>query len=72
MGERGIAMNQRTYLFATGFVFTGIAFLHFLRLLLGWEAMIGGWAVPHWVSWVALPIASYLAYEGFRVRKSSR
>lgn len=41
-----------------------MAVLHLLRLLFGWDANIGGWAAPTWVSWVALPVAGDLAYEG--------
>ncbi len=63
-------MNQNSYAIATGIIFFVIAFLHLLRLLYGWDATIAGWAVPKWVSGVALVIAGYLAYEGFRLRRS--
>jgi hypothetical protein len=65
-------MSQRLFSLVTGAIFACIALLHLLRIFFGWEAMIGGWVVPAWLSWVALPIAAYLAYEGFRVRRSSR
>jgi hypothetical protein len=45
------------------------AVLHALRLLLGWEAVIGGWSVPTWFSWVALALAGYLAYSAFTVKQ---
>ena len=64
-------MNQNAYAIATGIIFFLIAFLHLLRLVYGWEAAIGGWSVPQWVSVVALVIAGYLAYEGFRLRKGA-
>ncbi len=63
-------MNQRTFSLTVGVIFLAIAVLHALRILFGWEAIIGGLAVPTWVSWVALVVAGYLAYEGFRLRRS--
>ena len=63
-------MSQKTFSLAAAPIFAVIALLHLLRLVLGWDAMIGGWAVPTWLSWVALVIAASLAYQGFRLRKS--
>lgn len=65
-------MNQKTFSLTAGAIFTAIAVLHLLRLFFGWEAIIGGWPVPTWISWLALVIAGYLAFEGIRFgRKSS-
>ena len=63
-------MNQKTFTFTAGVVFSLVAVLHALRLLLGWDAVIGGWHVPMWLSWLALAIAGYLAYSAFNVHKS--
>ena len=63
-------MSRRSYALVTGIVFLVIAILHLLRVIFGWKAVIGGWSMPIWVSWVALVVAGYLAYEGFRPRKS--
>jgi hypothetical protein len=30
---------------------------------------VNTWAVPMWVSWVALLIAGFLAFEGFRLSR---
>ncbi len=60
-------MTQNVYLRVTGFIFLLIAILHLLRLVFGWEAVIVERAVPHWLSVVALIVAGYLAYEGFRL-----
>lgn len=59
-------MNQRSFNLVTGLIFLVIAVLHLLRIAFGWSAVIGGWAVPEWVSWAAFLVAGYLAYEGFR------
>jgi hypothetical protein len=60
-------MDQRTFSFTVGAIFTAIAVVHLLRLLFGWEAMIAGWPVPRWISWVALVVAGYLAFEAIRL-----
>lgn len=57
-------MDQRTYTRLTGVIFLLIAVLHLLRILYGWSAVIGGWAMPLWLSWVALIIGAYLAWWG--------
>ena len=62
-------MKQKTFTLTTGIVFSIIAVLHVLRLLLGWEAVIGGWDVPLWVSWIALLLSGYLAYSAFKLSK---
>lgn len=38
-----------------------IALLHLLRIVLGWEVIVNGVAIPLWVSGVALVIAAGLA-----------
>ena len=55
-------MNQKTYYGLTGTIFSLITLLHLSRILMGWEANIGGWDVPMWLSWLAVVIAGYLAY----------
>jgi tetratricopeptide (TPR) repeat protein len=62
-------MSKRIFSITAGMVFLLTALLHVLGLVFGWEAIIGGWAVPTWLSWVAMVIAGYLAYEGFRLNK---
>lgn len=64
-------MSQKTFSLAAGVIFSLIAMLHILRIVFGWEAILGAWAVPMWASWVAMVIAGYLAYEGFRLSRKS-
>lgn len=64
-------MSQKTFSLTAGVIFSLIALLHVLRLVFGWEAIIGGWAVPTWLSWVAMLIAGYLSYQGFRLSRKS-
>ena len=62
-------MKPTTYALATGLIFLLIALLHLARLIFGWEAIIGGWSLPTWISGVALLVAAYLGYEGLRLSK---
>ena len=64
-------MSQKTFSLTAGVIFSLITLLHVLRLVFGWEAIIGGWAVPTWLSWVAMLIAGYLSYQGFRLSRKS-
>jgi hypothetical protein len=61
-------MDRKTFAVTAGTIFSIVAVLHALRLLLGWDAVIGGWPVPMWLSWLALPIAGYLAYTAFKIK----
>lgn len=61
-------MSPKTFGLTAGIVFSLVALLHALRLLLGWDAVIGGWHVPMWLSWLALPLAGYLAVTAFKVK----
>ena len=55
----------------TGIIFLVIAALHAVRLALGWEAMIGGWQVPMWLSVVAVVVATALGVFGVSRRDES-
>ena len=60
-------MDSKSYSLITGLLFAIIAILHLLRLLLNWEAIIGGWRVPEWFSVTAVAVAGFLSYNGFRL-----
>ncbi len=62
-------MSRSALILTTGVIFSLVAVLHALRLLLGWDAVIGSWEVPRWLSWLALILAGYLAYSAFTMRK---
>jgi hypothetical protein len=64
-------MSQKTFTLAAGMIFLVVALMHLLRVALGWQVALGGWTVPMWVSWVALLIAGYLAYEGLSLSRRS-
>lgn len=60
-------MNQKTFRITAGTVFSLVAVLHAVRLLCGWDAVIGGWTVPPWASWAAFAVSGFLAFTAFRV-----
>jgi hypothetical protein len=64
-------MSPKTFFLTSGTIFALIALLHILRITLGWNAMLEGHAVPMSASYVAVLIAGYLAYQGFRLGKKS-
>ncbi len=63
-------MDQKTFSLISGFIFLLIAILHVLRIVYALDAVIGGWEVPKWISWVAIAAGVYLGYEGLRLSKS--
>jgi hypothetical protein len=65
-------MGQKAFSVTAGAIFFTIALLHAVRLLYGWEAVIGGLEVPTWVSWLALVISAYLSYAGLSLGRRSR
>jgi len=62
-------MEQRTFNSIVGSVLSVVAVLHLLRAVYSWEAVIGGWMVPVWVSYVAVLVAGFLAYSAFRLNR---
>ena len=62
-------MDQKTFTGVAGVVFLLIAVLHALRIFYGWPAVIGTFAVPMWLSWAALVISGYLAYDAWQLKR---
>jgi hypothetical protein len=52
-------------------VFLLIAIAHLLRIIFRTPAVVGGWAVPFWVNWVALLFTAFLAYQGFQISRKT-
>ena len=42
-------------------IFTIVTLVHVLRLSYGWPVVIGSWAAPMWLSWLAVFLAGSLA-----------
>ncbi len=65
-------MTQRTYALIAAVLFSLIALGHAIRLFFGWHVAVENMVVPVWISWIALAIAGYLGYEGFRLSRRIR
>jgi hypothetical protein len=64
-------MTHKTFSLVVGSIFLLMFILHLLRIIRGWEGVIGAFVVPMWFSWAALLIAGYLAYQGLRLSKKA-
>jgi uncharacterized protein YacL len=58
-------MSPKSYLLLTAILFSIICLLQLSRIAFGWEAIIGGWSVPMWISWLAVVVTAVLAFFGF-------
>ncbi len=64
-------MKSQTFARAAGVVFLVIGLFHLARIFYGWSAVINGWTVPVWFSWVVVIVAAYLASQGRQLTKRS-
>jgi hypothetical protein len=64
-------MTHKTFTLIASVIFLVIALGHLSRLVFKVSVLLGGWAVPSWVSWVAALVCAYLALEGFRLARKS-
>ena len=62
-------MDKKTYLYTVTTLFFIITLLHILRVLSASEVTIGGVTIPMWCSWVAVLLAGYLVFQGYRLAK---
>lgn len=60
-------MTLKIYYKTVSVAFGVIMLVHLARVTGEWEAFIGSWPVPMWVSWAAVFIAGYLAVRGFQI-----
>jgi hypothetical protein len=65
-------MTVQTYAATTSVIFLLVAVLHLLRLVLQWDAMIGSWHFPIWASVVAVVVAGFLSFAGYRLYRVQR
>ena len=55
------------YIRIAGAVFGIYALFHLLRLMLGWPAQVGNWAIPMWASALGLLLNGALSVWAFRL-----
>ena len=60
-------MSQKTFTIIASAIFGVVALFHVSRIFFGWPAVIGGWAVPMWLSWIGLVVAGGLSYSGINL-----
>jgi len=60
-------MNQKTFTILASVIFALVALFHVLRIFLGWPAVIAGWTVPMWLSWIGLVVAGGLSCFGINL-----
>ena len=59
-------MSRKLYLVISGTIFCLVACLHLLRLIFDWQAQVGTWIIPFWLSWGGLIGASILSAWAFQ------
>jgi len=62
-------MNQKVFSLTAGVIFSLIAVGHLCRIVRGVDVRFGDWAAPMWVSWVAVVVIGFLAFQGFRLSR---
>ena len=62
-------MNKNQLLLIASVIFGVVGFLHLLRSIFGWEAVIGNFNVPLYFSYVAVVAAFYLSFSMYKVSK---
>lgn len=61
-------MTHSNYMKTSGVIFLAIALVHLWRIMNDVTIKFGTSVVPTWVSWAAVIIAGYLAYNALKKR----
>ncbi|MGD0581122.1 MAG: hypothetical protein ABSC08_19635 [Bryobacteraceae bacterium] len=64
-------MSQKAFSLIAGVFFLLIALGHLLRILFGVSFVVYDIPIPMWASGIAVVIAGYLAYQGFRLARKA-
>jgi hypothetical protein len=62
-------MNTKAYLIVSTFIFTVVAVMHLLRLVLGWSVVLGMTSIPLWVSMLAVLVSASVAIWGLALMR---
>jgi len=62
-------MGKNKFVFIVSVIFLIIGVAHIFRVLGGWQVQVGNLAIPIWASWIAVILAFYLSFQGFRLAK---
>ena len=61
-----IKMDKNRSLLIAAIIFGIVGFLHLLRSIFGWEAVIGNFNVPLYFSYIAVVVAFYLSFSMYK------
>ena len=62
-------IGKKAFALSAAIVFSFAFSLHLLRIIYNWELIIGGVALPMWVSWMGVIITGFLLMQGFKFSK---
>jgi hypothetical protein len=65
-------MSKQAYALVSCLIFLLVAVAHVVLLVWQWDVIVEGWHVPAWASVVAIVVAGYLSFEGFRTYRQTR
>ena len=65
-------MTVRNYALMSSIIFFLVSVLQLLRLVMQWDVVIGNWHVPMWASIIAVLVAGFLSFSGFRLYQAQR
>ena len=60
-------MSSKIFYKVTGTVFGIVGLVHLLRVLLGWNLVLGSYNIPSWLSLVAFVVLAFLSYNAFKL-----
>ena len=64
-------MSQHAFSLAAAIIFALVSLAHFVRMAFGASFVVYDLSIPMWASGIAVVVAGYLAYEGFRLAQKS-
>ncbi|MEX2008526.1 MAG: hypothetical protein WD850_03490 [Candidatus Spechtbacterales bacterium] len=64
--------GEHDYLVAAAGLFLLVATMHALRILYDTDVRIGEWSVPPWVSIVAVVVAGYMGWRGYKLSSKAK
>ena len=65
-------MRQRTFSIVIGVFFSLITLLHIGRVAFGWNVTVGNAVIPMWLSWIAIVVGAYFAYQSFKLGRNTK
>lgn len=60
-------MGIKNFTLTAGFFFLAIGLLHVTRIIYNWDAFLGEWSMPLWISGVAALFVFFLSFQAFKI-----